>query len=103
MNAVKSVSTHAYQPIVPQPIEFSAYSNQMIPIMSDELVKKDHFIARLKKARAECIVEVIIYSGTRWVPCGFHRFEYENDALYWVDAINKIVDKDKMISGLFIR
>jgi hypothetical protein len=103
MNTAKHISIHTYQPIMQQPIEFSAYSNQMKPIMSDELVENDHFIARIKKAKAAHIIEVITYSGFRWIPCAYRRFEFENDALYWVEAINSNVDKAKMINGLFQR
>jgi hypothetical protein len=96
-----NASAYERQQIVHKTIEFNAYGNQLRPIKSDELVESGHYIARKKKARCEHTIEIMTYRANRWVPCAFSSFGSENDALFWVDAINKNVDKEKMIIGLF--
>ena len=104
MSTAQYLSPHALQPIPQPPIIFNVYGNRMKPVTIDELINKNHFLARSIKAGADYVVEVISYSGeVRWMPCAFHRFKFENDALYWVEAINANVDLRKMINGLFNR
>jgi hypothetical protein len=104
MNTAQHLSPRAFQPIPQPPITFNAYGNQMKPVTIDDLINKNHFLARSIEAGTDYIVEVISYSsGVRWMPCAFHRFKFENDALYWVEAINANVDLNKMINGLFKR
>jgi hypothetical protein len=104
MNTAQHLSPQAFQPIPQPPITFNAYGNQMKSLTIDELINKNHFLARSIKAGNDHIVEVITSNnGARWIPCAFHRFKIENDALYWVKTINENVDINKMISGLFQR